>query len=76
MRYNITLATGPLEFIAFDVEGASEAEAVALAEHRLLRKRPWLGPFDVGVAKIVGVGSSPGRRRRRRNISAAPLAKR
>jgi hypothetical protein len=70
LRYNVTLTTRPFELISFDVEGTSEAEAVALAERRLLRKRPWLRPFDVGVAKIVGIGSSPGRRRKR-----APLLK-
>jgi hypothetical protein len=74
MRYNITLATGVPEFVAFDVEGASEAEAVQMAEHRLLKKRPSLRPVDVGVAKIVEVGSSPGRRRRRRKTASAPPA--
>ena len=74
MRYNVTLTTRVFELIAFDVEGVSEAEAVALAERRLLRKRPWLRPFDVGVAKIVEVGSSPGRRRRRRRAASPPLA--
>jgi hypothetical protein len=66
MRYNVTLTTRVFELIAFDVEGASESEAVALAERRLLRKRPWLRPFDVGVAKVVGIGPSAARRRRRR----------
>ena len=75
MRYNVTLTTRPFELIAFDVEGASEAEAVAMAERRLLRKRPWLRPFDVGVAKIIGIGPSPARRRGRRTISSAPLLK-
>jgi hypothetical protein len=72
MRYNITLATRPFELIAFDVQGASEAEAVAMAERRLMRKRPWLRPFEVGVAKIVEIGASPARRRRK--VSSAPLA--
>jgi hypothetical protein len=76
MRYNITLATGVPEFIAFDVEGASEAEAVAMAERRLRKKRPSLRPFDVGVAKIVEVGSSPGRRRTRRITASGPPANR
>jgi hypothetical protein len=76
MRYNVTLTTKVFELIAFDVEGATESEAVALAERRLLRKRPWLRPFDVGVAKIVGVGPSAGRRRRRRKIPLAPPADR
>jgi len=73
MRYYVTLATKTFELLAFDVDGASEAEAVAVAQRRLFKQRPWLNPFEIGVAKIVRNGSSPPRRRARRKRSPAPL---
>jgi hypothetical protein len=57
MHYHVTLWTKTTEFVTYDVEGASEAEAGARAADRQLAERPGLGKKGVRVAKIVGVGS-------------------
>ena len=74
MRYSVTLATRAFELITYDVVGKSEDDAKARAASKLLKARRWLDPFDIAVAKVVDVGPTPRRARRRRRAPAKPAA--